>query len=45
MGKGFFNKVIKAPLVSRDEVLHRGLKAAGIDTIENGKALSFKSNA
>ena len=38
----FFNKVIKAPLVSRDEVLHRGLKAAGIDTIENGKALSFK---
>ena len=41
-GKGFFNKVIKAPLVSRDEVLHRGLKAAGIDTIENGKALSFK---
>ena len=29
-------------MVSRDEVLHRGLKAAGIDTIENGKALSFK---
>lgn len=42
-GKGFFNKIIKAPLVTRDEVLHRGLKAAGIDTIENGKALSFKS--
>ena len=41
-GKGFFNKIIKAPLVSRDEVLHRGLKAAGINPIENGKALSFK---
>ena len=41
-GKGFFNKVIKAPLVTRDEVLHRGLKAAGISPIENGKALSFK---
>lgn len=41
-GKGFFNKVIKAPLVTRDEVLHRGLKAAGINPIEDGKALSFK---
>lgn len=41
-GKGFFNKIIKAPLVSRDEVLHRGLKAAGIDSIENGKPLTFK---
>ena len=41
-GKGFFKKIINAPMVSRDEVLHRGLKAAGIDTIENGKALSFK---
>ena len=41
-GKGFFNKLIKAPLVTRDEVLHRGLKAAGIDVIENGKALTFK---
>lgn len=41
-GKGFFNKIIKAPLVSRDEVLHRGLKAADVDVIENGKALSFK---
>lgn len=41
-GKGFFNKIIKAPMVSRDEVLHRGLKAAGINPIENGKALSFK---
>ena len=29
-------------MVSRDEVLHRGLKAAGIDTVENGKALNFK---
>lgn len=41
-GKGFFKKIINAPMVSRDEVLHRGLKAAGIDTIENGKALNFK---
>ncbi len=41
-GKGFFNKIIKAPLVSRDEVLHRGLHAAGIDSVENGKALPFK---
>lgn len=41
-GKGFFNKIIKAPLVSRDEVLHRGLHAAGIDPVENGKALPFK---
>ena len=41
-GKGFFNKLMKAPMVTRDEVLHRGLKAAGIDTIENGKALTFK---
>ena len=41
-GKGFFNKILKAPMVTRDEVLHRGLKAAGIDTIENGKALTFK---
>lgn len=41
-GKGFFNKILKAPMVTRDEVLHRGLKAAGIDAIENGKALTFK---
>ena len=41
-GKGFFNKILKAPMVTRDEVLHRGLKASGIDTIENGKALTFK---
>ena len=41
-GKGFFKKIINAPMVSRDEVLHRGLKAAGIDTVENGKALNFK---
>ena len=27
---------------TRDEVLHSGLKKAGIDSIENGKALSFK---
>ena len=24
-GKGFFNKILKAPMVTRDEVLHRGL--------------------
>lgn len=42
-GKGFFNKIFKAPMVTRDEVLHRGLKACGIDSVENGKALSFKN--
>ncbi len=41
-GKGFFNKLIKSPMYTRDEVLHRALKAANIDTIENGKALTFK---
>ncbi len=41
-GKGFFNKIIKAPLFTRDEVLHKALKASDIDVIENGKALSFK---
>ena len=30
-------------MVTRDEVLHRGLKACGIDSVENGKALSFKN--
>lgn len=41
-GKGFFNKLIKSPMVTRDEVLHRALKAAGIDSIKDGKALKFK---
>ena len=41
-GKGFFNKLIKSPMFTRDEVLHKALKAANIDTIENGKALTFK---
>ena len=29
-------------MFTRDEVLHKALKAANIDTIENGKALTFK---
>ena len=41
-GKGFFNKLIKSPMVTRDEVHHRALKAAGIDSIKDGKALKFK---
>ncbi len=41
-GKGFWGRVVKAPMFTRDEVLHKGLKQAGISTIENGKALSFK---
>lgn len=41
-GKGFFNKIIKAPMHTRDEVLQKALKAAGIDNIENGKELTFK---
>ncbi len=41
-GKGFVRKILKAPMKTRDEVLHAGLKAAGISTIENGKALTFK---
>lgn len=41
-GKGIFNRIIKSPLVTRDEVLSQALKTAGIDIIENGKALNFK---
>lgn len=41
-GKGIFNRIIKSPLVTRDEVLSKALKTAGIDIIENGKALNFK---
>ncbi len=40
-GKGFFNKIIKAPMTTRDELLHKALNAAGINSVENGKALSF----
>ncbi len=41
-GKGIVKKILNAPMKTRDEVLHTGLKNAGIDSIENGKALSFK---
>ncbi len=41
-GKGSARKILNAPMKTRDEVLHSGLKKAGIDSIENGKALSFK---
>ncbi len=41
-GKGIVRKILNAPMKTRDEVLHSGLKAAGIDSIENGKALTFK---
>ena len=41
-GKGVFNRIIKSPLVTRDEVLSQALKSVGIDIIENGKALNFK---
>lgn len=42
-GKGFFNWLIKSSLVTRDEILHSGLKKAGISTIKaNGKAMTFK---
>ncbi len=41
-GKGGFNKLIKSSIVSREEVLHSALKKAGISTIKNGKAMTFK---
>ena len=41
-GKGIVKKILNAPMKTRDEVLHSGLKKAGIDSIENGKALTFK---
>lgn len=41
-GKGVLKKILNAPMKTRDEVLHAGLKKAGIDSIEGGKALSFK---
>lgn len=41
-GKGWFNWLTKSSIVTRDEVLFTELKKAGISTIKNGKALSFK---
>lgn len=42
-GTGWFNKLIKSSIVSREEVLHSALKKAGISTIkENGVAMSLK---
>lgn len=41
-GTGKFNKLIKSSIVSREEVLYSALKKAGISTIKDGKAMSFK---
>lgn len=41
-GTGWFNKLIKSSIVSREEVLHSALKKAGISTIKDGKAMSLK---
>lgn len=41
-GKGWFNKLIKSSIVSREEVLHSALKKAGISTIKDGKAMTLK---
>lgn len=41
-GKGFFNKLTKSDLITRDEVLFQALKKEGIATVKNGKALTFK---
>lgn len=41
-GKGKFNWLTKSSIVSREEVLHSALKKAGISTIKDGKAMTFK---
>lgn len=41
-GKGWFSWLTKSEVMSRDEVLHTELKKAGISTIKNGKAMTFK---
>lgn len=41
-GKSTFNWLTKSSIVSREEVLHSALKKAGISTIKNGKAMTFK---
>lgn len=41
-GTGWFNKLIKSSIVSREEVLHSALKKAGISTIKDGKAMTLK---
>lgn len=41
-GKGFFNWLGKSSLKTRDEVLLSELKKYGIETIKDGKAISFK---
>lgn len=41
-GKGFFNWLKNSSVKTRDEVLLASLKKAGIDTVEGGKALSYK---
>lgn len=39
---GKMPQIFTASVVSREEVLHTALKKAGISTIQNGKALTFK---
>lgn len=41
-GKSWFNWLTKSKIVSRDEVLYETFKKAGISTIKDGKAMSFK---
>lgn len=41
-GASKFNWLTKSDIITRDEVLHSALKKAGVSTIENGKAMSFK---
>lgn len=41
-GKGIFNWLTKSSILTREEVLHEGLKKAGVDVIKGGKAMTFK---
>jgi len=41
-GKGWWNRLTKSNIITRDEVLFEALKKAGISTIKDGKALSYK---
>lgn len=41
-GKGLWNKLTKASIITRTEVLYEALKKEGIATIKDGKALGIK---
>ncbi len=41
-GKGWFNWITRATIKTRDEILHTELKKAGVETVENAKAIPFK---